>query len=104
MRIERKPPQNAPYEAHGPTPYLPRSVGESTSPTSTPEDTQPCVNVMFSRMRAGAISISAYLDDKIATATAHLRHLSPSKRNFIENSLRAQLHTDLGDLVRRATT
>jgi len=58
------------------------------------------------RVRAGEISVSQYLDQRVSEGTAHLDgKLSPEQLEFVKNSLREQLSTDpmLTDLVHAAT-
>lgn len=59
----------------------------------------------ISRVRSGEISVDAYLDAKVASATAHLEGLSASQIDTVRQLLRAQLATDplLVDLVHAAT-
>jgi hypothetical protein len=59
----------------------------------------------FEQMRAGVLSVDAYLDHKVSDATSHLTSLAPADLASIRAALRERLAADptLVDLVRTAT-
>jgi hypothetical protein len=58
------------------------------------------------QLRLGALDVDAYVEEKIADATAHLAGLPHAQLAFIERSLRDAIEDDevLAELVRRIAT
>lgn len=56
-------------------------------------------------VRAGALDVNGYVDAKVAEATSHLVHLSPTQLAAVQAVVRDQLLADphLRDLIHHAT-
>jgi hypothetical protein len=81
---------------------------DATTVRSAPLAAPPAVPTasVFEQMRAGVLSVDAYLDQKVSEATSHLTALAPADLASIRAALRERLAADptLVDLVRTATT
>ncbi len=106
------PPEGlSPGGATGPSAKTEKSFEVSREPTGAPApaaagataEVKP--SAALEGVRSGALDVKGYVDAKVAEATAHLSHLSPSQLQIVQGVVRDQLLSDphLRDLVEHAT-
>ncbi len=80
-----------------------RTNANSAAPVAQTAEVKP--SAPLEQVRSGALDVNGYVDAKVAEATAHLQHLSPTQLHAVQEVVRSQLLSDphLRDLVHHAT-